>query len=285
MLAHLNYLAMEIGERNIHNPGSLTKTADYILQQFESCGMAAELDQFEFQKTEFANVIFRLPGTVAADQIIVVGAHYDSVPGSPGANDNGTGVAALLTIAELIKDCALEKSIHFVAFVNEESPYFAGDGMGSLNYARRCRARNDKISAMFSLETMGYYSSEPGSQSYPPGVSGYPDQGDFIGFVSNLASASLLRQSTEIFANHSSFPFQAIAAPESVAGVSLSDHMCFWQMNYPAIMITDTAPFRYPHYHTAEDLPDKINLPMFTELVKNLAKTFAVLAGSSIKGL
>ncbi len=285
MLDHLNYLAIEIGERNIHNPGSLNRTADYILEQFKSSGMAAELDRFEFQKTEFVNVVCRLPGTIRPEETIVVGAHYDSVPGSPGANDNGTGVAALLNIAELMRDCPVEKSIHFIAFVNEESPYFAGDGMGSLHYARQCRARNDKISAMFSLETMGYYSGEPGSQSYPPGVSGYPDQGDFIGFVSNLTSSSLLRESTEIFANHSNFPFQAIAAPESVAGVSLSDHMCFWQMNYPAIMITDTAPFRYPHYHTPQDLPDKINLPMFTELVKNLAKTFAVLAGSSLKGL
>ena len=138
---------------------------------------------------------------------------------------------------------------------------------------------------MFSLETMGYYSNEPGSQTYPPGVTGYPSAGNFIAFVANLASTALLQESTKIFKEQSDFPFQTIAAPESTPGVSLSDHMSFWQMNYPAVMVTDTAPFRYPHYHTAEDTPDKIDLEKFTELVYNLGKTFAALAGTRAERL
>jgi Zn-dependent M28 family amino/carboxypeptidase len=231
----------------------------------------------------FANIEATIPGAEGNKQILVIGAHYDSVPGSPGANDNGTGVAAVLALAELLKDCRPQKTIRLVAFPNEESPYFAGPAMGSLNYASECKEQNLDV-VMFSLETMGYYSDEPGSQSYPPGVSGYPDCGNFIGLVANLESKQLLDQTVAYFAQ-SNFPFAAIAAPPATPGVSLSDHMCFWEQGYNAVMVTDTAPFRYPHYHTAEDTPDKINLPMFTNLVASLAKTFALLAGSAAEGL
>jgi len=279
---HLNVLAIEIGERNLNNTGSLRKTADYIAWQFSRNNLFKELDEFTYQATSFANVKGQITGTVNPEKIIVIGAHYDSVVGSPGANDNGTGVAALLALAQIFKNIKSEKTIRFVAFVNEESPYFGGPGMGSHNYARRCRDQNESIEAMFSLETMGYYSDETGSQTYPPGISGYPDQGNFIAFVANLKSAGLLTETTDIFKTVGNFPYQKIAAPDSLPGVSLSDHMCFWQMGYQAVMVTDTAPFRYPFYHTADDLPDKINMAMFTELVANLAKTFALLAGSNL---
>lgn len=234
----------------------------------------------------FANIEATISGTVTdSGHALIIGAHYDSVPGSPGANDNGTGVAALLALAHLMRHCLPEISIRFVAFPNEESPYFAGPGMGSLNYVRECKDQNLDVVGMFSLETMGYYSDEPGSQTYPPGVSGYPDSGNFIGFVSNLESKPLLDKTIGYFKRGSDFPFAAIAAPPATPGVSLSDHMCFWECGYSAVMITDTAPFRYPHYHTAGDTPDKINLPMFTDLVANLAKTFALLAKSAVEGL
>jgi len=275
----LNFLALKVGERNIHNLNSLEESAEYIRSKFESFNLSTNFDQFSYQERNFVNVVATLKGCSRADEVIVIGAHYDSVPGSPGANDNGTGVAALLEIAALISAEKLDRTVHFVAFVNEESPYFASDGMGSQNYARTCRTANLNIKAMFSLETMGYYSDKPGSQKYPPGVTGYPDQGNFIAFVGNPASSNLLEESTKIFEANCDFPFEKIAAPEHTPGVSLSDHMCFWQMKYQAVMITDTAPFRYPYYHTAQDLPDKINMSKFTNLVSNLAKTFSALAG------
>lgn len=298
-MSHLNHLALGIGERNLSNPGSLEASAQYIEEIFSQTGLEPQRQQFNFEGTNFANVEVLVPGSATSNssepqttqkhqetqETIVIGAHYDTVPGSPGANDNGTGVAAVLALAEILKDCQPRRNIRLVAFANEESPYFAGDGMGSLNYARACKGRGEKIVAMYSLETMGYFSKEPGSQKYPPGVSGFPNTGDFIAFVANIKSKDLLEETKGLFQKQSNFPFQTIAAPESTPGVSLSDHMCFWQMEYPAIMVTDTAPFRYPYYHLAEDTPDKIDLNMFTELVNNLGKTFAALAGTRAKRL
>ncbi len=296
LLGHLNHLALVIGERNLGNPGSLEAAAQYIHEQFEQTGLETRRQLFNFENTNFANIEALLPGQPdlesnekLANETIVIGAHYDSVPGSPGANDNGTGIAALLALAvmfaEIFEDYLPQRNIRLVAFANEESPYFAGDGMGSLNYARACKVRGEKIVAMYSLETMGYFSDEAGSQNYPPGVSSYPTTGNFIAFVANINSAALLEETKTLFQKQSNFPFQTIAAPENTPGVSLSDHMSFWQMAYPAIMVTDTAPFRYPYYHTAQDTPDKIDIDMFTELVNNLGKTFAALAGIGAKRL
>ncbi|CAN5525729.1 M28 family peptidase [soil metagenome] len=290
LLADLNHLALNIGERNLDNPGSLEAASRYICQRFEQAKLQTTLHQFDFEGTTFSNIEALIPAFGQSEHLdwiesVVIGAHYDTVPGSPGANDNGTGVAAVLALADLLKSCQPKRNIRLVAFANEESPYFNGDGMGSLNFARACKDRNEQVVAMYSLETMGYFSEEPGSQKYPPGVAGYPTAGNFIAFVANLASAGLLQETKAIFAKQSNFPFQTIAAPESTPGVSLSDHMSFWQMDYPAVMITDTAPFRYPHYHAAEDTPDKIDLEMFTELVDNLGKTFAVLAGNTTETL
>lgn len=296
LLSHLNHLALGIGERNLSNRGSLEASARYIEEIFAQTGLKPQRQQYIFQGTNFANVEILVSGsgtgnrsesqaTEEAQETIVIGAHYDTVPGSPGANDNGTGVAAVLALADILKDSKPKRNIRLVAFANEESPYFAGDGMGSLNYARACKGRGEKIVAMYSLETMGYFSKEPGSQKYPPGVSGFPNTGDFIAFVANIKSKDLLEQTKGLFQKQSNFPFQTIAAPESTPGVSLSDHMCFWQLEYPAIMVTDTAPFRYPYYHLAEDTPDKIDHDMFTELVNNLGKTFAALAGSRAERL
>jgi Zn-dependent M28 family amino/carboxypeptidase len=281
LLSHLEHLSLVIGERNLDNSGSLEAAAQYIFEQFASTGLKTLRHEFTFEDHTFANIEAILPGPNLDTHLetIVIGAHYDSVPGSPGANDNGTGVAAILALADILKSSQPQRNIRFVAFANEESPYFNGEGMGSLNFARACKRANENVVAMYSLETMGYFSNEEGSQSYPPGVTGYPSCGNFIAFVANLASAPLLEETKKLFQEHSKFPFQTIAAPESTPGVSLSDHMSFWQMDYPAIMVTDTAPFRYPHYHTAQDTPDKIDLDMFTELVDNLGKTFAALAG------
>jgi Zn-dependent M28 family amino/carboxypeptidase len=281
LLSHLEHLSLVIGERNLDNSGSLEAAAQYIFEQFASTGLKTLRHEFTFEDHTFANIEAILPGPNLDTHLetIVIGAHYDSVPGSPGANDNGTGVAAILALANILKSSQPKRNIRFVAFANEESPYFNDEGMGSLNFARACKRAKENVVAMYSLETMGYFSNEEGSQSYPPGVTGYPSCGNFIAFVANLASAPLLEETKKLFQEQSKFPFQTIAAPESTPGVSLSDHMSFWRMDYPAIMVTDTAPFRYPHYHTAQDTPDKIDLDMFTELVDNLGKTFAALAG------
>jgi Zn-dependent M28 family amino/carboxypeptidase len=213
-----------------------------------------------------------LYGRAHPDEIIVVGAHYDSLRGTPGANDNGSGIAALLELARLAAQKPIQKTIRFVAFVNEEPPFFQTENMGSWVYARRARQRNENISAMFSLETIGAYYQEKGSQRYPfPFGTSYPDTGDFIAFVSNLSSRRLVKKCIATFRKNATLPSEGIAAPQWMMGIAWSDQWAFWKENYPAVMVTDTAPFRYKYYHTAHDTVDKLDYESFTRAVAGLS--------------
>jgi Zn-dependent M28 family amino/carboxypeptidase len=218
------------------------------------------------------NLEAEIPG--ARPEILLIGGHYDSVFGSPGANDNGTGVAAMLALARRFAARQPKHTLRFVAFVNEEPPYFLSGEMGSFVYADRCKARGDKISAMISLETIGYFSDAPNSQTYPsPGLSlFYPKVGNFIGFVSNVQSRTLLRRVVALFRKHAKIPSEGAALPAFVPGVSWSDQWSFWRKGYPGIMVTDTAPFRYPHYHSSSDTPDKLDYDRFTLVVSGIEK-------------
>jgi len=226
------------------------------------------------------NIEAVVAGSAAPGEIVVVGAHYDSVRGCPGANDNGTGVAAVLELASRFAGSSRRRTIRFVAFVNEEPPWFQTPAMGSAVYANAARARGDRIVGMLSLETMGYYSDERGSQTYPPPLNLlYPDVGNFIGFVSNVRSARLLRRAARAFTARTPFPMRSAAAPAAIPGVGWSDQWSFWQAGYPGLMVTDTAPYRYPWYHTAQDTPDKISADRLAVVVDGLEHVVHVLAG------
>ena len=170
--------------------------------------------------------------------------------------------------------------MRFVAFVNEEPPYFQTEQMGSLVYAKRCRARHDPIEGMISLETIGYFSDAPRSQNYPsPGLGVfYPTTGNFIGVVGNFASRDLVRKTITIFRDQAKLPSQGAALPAFIPGVGWSDQWAFWQNGYRGIMITDTAPFRYPDYHSLSDTPDKLDYDRFALVVSGMEKVLAVLA-------
>lgn len=171
------------------------------------------------------------------------------------------------------------RSVRFVLFVNEEPPFFQTEQMGSLVYARRCRQRNERVTAMLSLETIGYYSDKKGSQQYPaPFNMFYPDTGNFIGFIGNIESKSLIKQATAGFRRHAKFPSQGGAIPDAVAGVGWSDHWAFWQAGYPALMVTDTAPFRYPYYHDPRDKPGRLDYERMARVVEGLENVVADLA-------
>jgi Zn-dependent M28 family amino/carboxypeptidase len=205
-------------------------------------------------------------------EIIIVGAHYDSVMGSPGANDNASGVAAVIEIARYFRGKEPLRTIRFVFFVNEEPPYFHTEMMGSRVYALRSRKNNENIVAMYSLETIGYYSDSPGSQKYPFVFRPfYPTTGNFIGFIGNLFSRKLLHRSIELFRENVKFPSEGVAAPGWIIGIDWSDHSSFWKEGYPALMITDTAPFRYRHYHSSEDTFDKIDYYHMARVVAGLS--------------
>ena len=230
------------------------------------------------------NLEITCPGTRRSDEIVLIGAHYDTVQGSPGANDNASGIAALLEISRAFIRLKPELSVRLVAFVNEEPPFFYWGQMGSMIYAKAARVRGDDIRLMVSLEMLGCYSDMPGSQRYPPLLRFfYPDRGNFIAFVSNLRSRKALRELVAAFRAHSDFPAESLAAFEFVPGVGWSDHLSFWRQGYPAAMATDTAFYRYAYYHSVGDTPEKLDYAAMARVVDGLSQAFASLAGSSPK--
>src|SRR5713101_4804508 len=270
--ASVQKLAGEIGERNMLLYPRLNAAADFVEDSFSRAGLRPRRDSYELRGQACHNIEAEIRG--ARPEIILIGAHYDSVFGSPGANDNGSGVAAMLALARRFAGRKTEHTLRFVAFVNEEPPYFLSGEMGSLVYAGRCKARGDKISAMISLETIGYFSDAPNSQTYPsPGLGlFYPKIGNFIGFVSNVHSRALLRRVIALFRKHAKIPSEGASLPAFIPGVSWSDQWSFWQHGYPAVMVTDTAPFRYPYYHSSNDTPDKLDYDRFTLVVSGMEK-------------
>ncbi len=268
---HVEALCRHPAGRNHVEKDGLAGARDYIASRFEAAGYEVEYQTYPIGDDQFANIEVTRRGRSLADEIVVVGAHYDAVMGSPGANDNGSGVAALLELAARFSAAEPARTIRFVAFVNEEPPHFYYDTMGSAVYARTAAARRDRIVAMYSLETIGYFRDEAGSQQYPfPFNLFYPDRGNFVGFVGNLRSRGLVTRSLGAFRAHARFPSEGVAAPAFIPGVDWSDHRSFWQHGYPALMITDTAPYRYPYYHSAQDTPDKVDYEKMVPLVRGL---------------
>lgn len=281
--ADVQKLAGEIGERNMWHYAKLNAAAEFIEGAFQQAGLQPRRDGYEIDGRECHNIETEIHGT--RPEIVLVGAHYDSVIGAPGANDNGTGVGAVLALARRFAGNwrlteTPYKTLRFAAFVNEEPPFFQTPQMGSYVYASRCKKRGDKISAMISLETIGYFSDAPRSQTYPSIGLGafYPTVGNFIGFVGNVGSRDLLRRAISIFRETKKLPAEGAALPAFVPGVAWSDQWAFWQHGYPGIMITDTAPFRYPHYHSATDTPDKLDYDRFALVVSGMEKVIAKLA-------
>ena len=278
---HVETLAGTIGERNLHHFAALEASARYIANLFESIGYRPNLQSFSVQGRTVSNIEVVKAGTERPDEIVVVGAHYDSVIGSPGANDNATGVAGILELARMLHSQQLSRTVRFVAFVNEEPPYTYTNAMGSRHYAERAAAEGERITAMLSLETIGYYSDEDGSQHYPfPFNHFYPDRGNFIGFVGNLRSRDLVRRAVASFRSHAEFPSEGLAAPGWVTGIGWSDHWSFWKSGYPGIMVTDTALFRYAQYHSPADRPGIIVYDSFARVVHGLEGVIRDLANA-----
>jgi hypothetical protein len=262
-------------EHNIAHFDELEKAARYIEATLGSYGYAVNRQSYVADGKTVRNidVIIEPQSGVAAPEVLVVGAHYDSAATAPGANDNGTGTAAVIELARLLGDLKgkTARRIRLVLFVNEEPPYFQTADMGSLHYARALAEKKERVVAMYSLETLGFYSSEPGSQQYPPpfGMM-FPDRGDFVSFVAMLGSRPLLRQTIGSFRSHTAFPTIGGVAPGYVPGIDWSDHWAFAEYGFPAVMITDTAYFRYPHYHKPSDTPDKVDMEKLARVVKGI---------------
>lgn len=277
--AHVGTLAGDIGERNVFRPQALRAAADFIEHEWRSQGYAVRPQVYETFGMPCANLEVERRGTVAPTEILLIGAHYDSVMGSPGANDNASGVAALLEMSRHLAGIEPDRTIRFVAFVNEEPPFFPTRAMGSAVYAQTARDRGDAISLMISLETIGHHTDAPGSQHYPPlmGLC-YPDRGNFLAFVSNLRSRRLLHRLVRAFRAHSDFPTEQLAAPALIPGMAWSDHLSFWRQGYRALMVTDTAFYRYRYYHRPDDTPNKLNYDALARIVTGLSRGLSDLA-------
>jgi len=266
-------------EHNLWNRAALEQAAQYIERTLSGIGYAVGAQRIETELGEVRNLEVEVPGGARGNEIVLVGAHYDSVLGAVGANDNGSGVGAVLELARLFRQTKPARTLRLVAFVDEEPPFYRGDEMGSRYYARRSKQRGETIVAMFSLETIGYYSDLPGSQHYPfPLNFFYPSAGNFIAFVSNLRSRALLHEAIASFRRHAEFPSEAAAAPAFLPGVDWSDHWSFWKEGYPALMVTDTALYRYPWYHTVHDTPDKVDYERLARVVTGLYRMLRDLA-------
>ncbi|MFN3565020.1 MAG: M20/M25/M40 family metallo-hydrolase [Burkholderiaceae bacterium] len=277
---HVVALALGIGERHVGRPAALHAAEAYIAGELTAAGYEVARQTYVAAGVASSNLEATLPGGARKSEIVLAGAHYDTVPGSPGADDNASGVAALVEIARALRDARCERTVKLVAFVNEEPPFFYWGEMGSRVYARAARARGDDIRVMLSLEMLGCYSDAPGSQRYPPPLGlFYPRAGNFIGFVSNLRSRRALREVVRAFKAASDFPVESLASPALVPGVSWSDQLSFWRAGYRAVMVTDTAFYRYPHYHRTTDTPEKLDYARMARVVEGLAGALRMLAG------
>lgn len=278
---HVEALAGTIGERNTRHHRKLYEAARYIEGQLTTFGYKVERQRFNVKGRECENLAVEIPGVTKHAEVVVVGAHYDSAPNAAGANDNGSGVAGLLELARTFARNKPARTLRFVAFTNEEPPYFQTESMGSLVYARSIKRRGDNVVGMICLETIGYYSDKPNSQHYPsPFNMFYPSTGNFIGFVGNVPSAPLVEQIVQKFRETTKFPSEGGALPAQIEGVGFSDHWSFWQQGYPAVMVTDTAMFRYPYYHTLQDTPDKCDYARMARVMAGIDRVVAALCGS-----
>jgi Zn-dependent M28 family amino/carboxypeptidase len=263
-------LAGTIGERNVNRPRAYAAAASYIESALTSAGYAPERQSFNAEGVSCANIEAELRG---GNEIVVIGAHYDSVIGAPGADDNASGVAAVLAMARAFAGSKPRRTLRFVAFANEEPPWFGTDLMGSYRYARRCRERGERVIGMLSLETIAYFSDAAGSQRYPAMLEYlYPTRGNFIAFASNLPSCLLLRRCLSAFRKHATIPSEGAALPEQVPGIGWSDQWAFWRFGYRAVMVTDTALFRNPNYHTFTDTPETLDYERFARVVDGLTR-------------
>ncbi len=273
---HVKYLSVTIGERHLWKENSLTKAADYIESVFMDDGYAVKRQTYSSYGKGVSNLVAEKRGR--DEKVIVIGAHYDTVPGTPGADDNASAVAALLELGRLHKKGLQRKTLLFVAFVNEEPPCFGSHNMGSMVYANHMKEQGISVEVMISLEMIGFFSKER-IQNYPlPGMRlFYPKTADFIGAVGNFHSWKYVSCLKRGIRKYSSIRSRSLTAPEYLGGINLSDNYSFWHHGYRAVMITDTSFFRNRNYHQETDTIDTLDFESMAEVVKGLSFTLLEL--------
>jgi Zn-dependent M28 family amino/carboxypeptidase len=268
--AHVSALSERIGIRGWQDTDKLALSADYIEKSLAEAGVVVGRQPFMYAGKEYENVIGEVSGR--EPEIFLVGAHYDTVSGSPGADDNASGVAGMIEIARLAARNPLPLTMRFVAFCLEEPPAFRTSRMGSFVYAESLRKEDAQVAGMVSLEMIGYFTEKKGSQFYPlPFMRWhYPRKGNYIAFVGNIGSRGLTRRLKDAFRRHSELPVESLNTVSAVPGVDFSDHRSFWKFGYPALMVTDTAFYRNPNYHGHGDRASTLDYGKMAEVVLGL---------------
>lgn len=273
----VHVLSENIGIRNYAYFENLEKAASYIETSLKDIGYSVEAWSYDVDGQQFKNIVTRMKNN-NTEEYILIGAHYDSCF-NPGADDNASGIAGLLELARLLKKESLKTNIMFVAFTNEEPPFFQTDKMGSRVFVRTLQEKDIKIKAMIVLEMIGFYSEKEFSQKYLPLLgSFYPNKGNFIALVGNFKSKDLVDFIHKDFKKNRYFPMEAIVAPDFVPGINFSDHASFWEAGIPAVMITDTAYLRNQNYHSAGDTIEKLNFEKMARVVMGLKESIVNLA-------
>jgi hypothetical protein len=269
--------AIASAPHNVRYHAELEAAAAYIEKELRASGHTIKRQSFEADGKPFRNIECVLEprgGAPAARDTIVVGAHYDSFGDAPGANDNGSGTAMLLELARLLSTIETRTTrIRLAFFVNEELPYWGTPAMGSRRYAQALKESNEPVRAMLSLETLGYFSDQPGSQAYPQPIGLFmPNTANFITFTGTLEARALVHEAVASFRRHTQFPTIGGVAPGFIKGIDWSDHKSFSEVGIPAIMVTDTALFRYPHYHKPTDTADKLDYERLARITKGIER-------------
>ncbi|MDB5296129.1 MAG: peptidase [Phycisphaerales bacterium] len=283
---HVDLLAGVIGERNLgRHPGGLEGAARYVEDTLRSNGLTPVAQPYEAAGQYVRNIEATIIGSRRPAKVWVLGAHYDSAPGTPGADDNASAVAGLLEAGRLLAAARPRDTVRLVAFANEEPPFYKSAEMGSLVCAKACRARGDDIVGMVNLEMIGYFTpNEP--QRYPAELNRklfgrlLRDRGDFIGFVGNLRSFVFARRCNALFRKATDLPSVWAAGP-AFMGADMSDHWSFWEQGYRAVMVTDTSFFRNPHYHRPTDLPETLDYPAMAKVTAGVVGVMRGLAGTA----
>ena len=282
--AHVIELAGKTGERSAYLPQAQAEAGDYVFKQLQAAGYAPEALEYaagranDFGRTKpYYNIEARLAaGRGDCQGVWVLSAHYDTAPGTPGADDNASGVAVLLEAARLLRARAPAREIRFAAFSTEEPPAFGTRDMGSYRYARYLKSRGVKVYGMLNLEMLGYYNDKPSSQLFPPFLGLlYPDRGNFVALAGNLSSFGLLRSVRKSWRRNSAFPLEAVVLPSVLSTLFISDQLNFWFTGERALMLSDTSFFRYPYYHQAGDTPEKLDYERMAEVTRAVVSVLA----------
>lgn len=274
--SHVYKLSAEIGDRSVFKYGKLEQSADYITNQLKTIGYDVEFQKYTIEGKNVRNIIASKPGERFPQEIIIVGAHYDTCF-NPGADDNASGVSGLLELARLLKDKTTDRTIEFVFFVNEEPPFFKSEYMGSRVFAREAKKERKNIKAVIVFEMIGCYSNKINSQRYLP-IAGifFPNKGNFIGVFGNFRSRQLVDRIKKSFKHNSSFPIESLAL-DFIPGIDFSDHWSFWKEGYPAVMISDTAFLRHNNYHKNSDTWEKINFENMACIIEGFYQVLSEL--------